>query len=186
MWPFAKRGARESTIESALPSQLDYPQFEVDDVWIKIWLPEKLTQALERLSAAHDASRPDVLRALLFEHVYGRQELEALIAWKQRRDKKAAAFMVREPQVPYPALEGKRSVSIDLFGKATEDIKLFLPRRLKAEIVTLAKTDGLGVSDYVRKTLVRMLLGEMVHQQWQTAIGNVSADVRQAEAEEEV
>lgn len=186
MWPFAKRGARTTTPDSVASSELDYALFEENGACVKIWLPEKLTQALDQLSAAYDASRPDVLRALLFEHVYGRQELEALIAWKQRRDKEAAASMLREPQAPYTALEGKRSVAIDLFGKATEDIKLFLPRRLKAEIVTLAKTDGLGVSDYVRKTLVRMLLGEMVHQQWQTAIGNVSAEIRLAESEEEV
>ena len=186
MWPFAKRGTRASTPESVLSSKLDYAHFEKNEVWIKIWLPEKLALALDRLSVAHDASRPDVLRALLFEYVYGRQELEALIAWNQCRDEKAEEVIVRQREGSYSVREGKRTVSIDLFGKATEDIKLFLPRPLKVEIVILANMDGLGVSDYVRKTLVRMLLGEKIHQQWQAAVGNVPADIQLEEAKEEI
>jgi hypothetical protein len=165
-------------------SELDYAQFEKNDAWIKIWLPPKLIQALDLLSAAHDSSRPDVLRGLLFEHVYGRQELEGLIAWKRRRDGDDGR-MLREPGQEYE-FAPPRIASIDMFGKATEDIKLWLPKRLKDDITALANNAGMGISDYIRKTLVRILLGEKTHQQWQAAIGNVPADIRRAEAEEGV
>lgn len=184
MWPFAKRGARVNAPSPVVASALDYAVFALNDACIKIWLPAKLSQALDQLSYTHDVSRPDVLRELLFEHVYGRHELEGLIAWKRRRDSDTT-HMVREPQADYQAIP-PRAASIDMFGKATENIKLWLPPPLKHEIVTLANNARMGVSDYIRKTLVRMLLGEKIHQQWQAIIGNVPADVRQAEAEEEV
>jgi hypothetical protein len=45
---------------------------------IKVWLPERLLAAIDVLCDAHDASRPDVLRWLLFEHAYGRNEFAHL------------------------------------------------------------------------------------------------------------
>lgn len=184
MWPFAKRGARANAPESMGSSELDYALFAQNDAWIKIWLPPKLVEALNLLSAAHDSSVPDVLRALLFEHVYGRHEMENLIAWKQRLDGDDAR-MVREIEPSYQPAP-PRAVSIDLFGKATEDIKLSLPKPLKDEIAMLAKSAGMGLSDYIRKALIRILLGEKAHQHWQAAIGPVPPSSRQAEAEEEV
>ena len=45
---------------------------------IKLWLSEKLVAAIDVLCEQHDASRPDVLRWILFEHVFGRVELAHL------------------------------------------------------------------------------------------------------------
>lgn len=193
MWPFAKRGARVSTPSPVAASSLDYAVFGRNDACIKIWLPEKLSHALDQLSTTYDVSRPDVLRELLFEHVYGRQELEGLLVWKRRRDAEAqreekplfSRRILREPQADYEPTP-PRVASIELFGKANEDIKLFLPQRLKDEVVTLATNEQMGLSDYIRKSLVRMLLGEKLHQQWRAAIGDLPADIRRVEAEEEV
>ena len=178
MWPFAKRGARVGAFEPPRSSKLDYAAFEHNNVYIKIWLPEVLSRALDEVSSAREESRPDVLREFLFEHVYGRQELERLIAWKQREDAKT----VREPLPPYEGVS-QPYASLEMIGKATEDVKLWLPKKLKEEITGLAKLAGMGLSDYCRKTLVRILLGEKVHQQWQAAIGQVPPDARQAEEE---
>jgi hypothetical protein len=45
---------------------------------IKLWLPERLLAAIDALCDEHDASRPDVLRWMLFEHAYGRTEFAHL------------------------------------------------------------------------------------------------------------
>ncbi len=88
-WPFAKRGTRvDAPIKLDLPVPLpgDLSVFARNDACIKLWLPEKLTQASAQMSGATGQSRPDVLRWLLFEHVYGRPAFETLKAWKQQRD----------------------------------------------------------------------------------------------------
>jgi hypothetical protein len=53
-------------------------------------LPEKLIEGLDALSSAHEMSRPDVLRWVLFEHVYGRPSLEKLKEWMRQKDKEDA------------------------------------------------------------------------------------------------
>jgi hypothetical protein len=37
--------------------------------------------------------------------------------------------------------------------------------------------EELGLSDYLRKTLVRILLGEAFHHHWQQAIGKLPGEV---------
>ena len=170
-WPFSTRGARIETAET-LPlidlATLNFSVFQVNDACIKLWLPERLTAALDRLSVKHDTSRPDVLRRLLFEHVFGMEAFIELTAWKKRQEA-LRAEQAEQPMV----LRSKRNLNIEMFGKASEDFKLWLPARLKAEIETLAKFERMGVSDYLRKTLVRLLLGEREHMNWQAAIGPV-------------
>jgi hypothetical protein len=185
-WPFAKRGTRvDAVTETVLPvvPPADLAAFGVNDACIKVWLPEKLTAALDALSATHAMSRPDVLRWLLFEHVYGRPALERLKAWKREKDAEVAqrvaggGVMFSPKQTELSA----RGITAQLLGKSVEDFKLWLPLPLRAELVRLAAAETLGLSDYVRKTLVRVLLGESFHHRWQAAIGNLPGEVRQFE-----
>ena len=157
---------------------MDFAAFADNDVYIKLWLPERLTDALDRLSAKHDSSRPDLLRRIFFVHVYGVEVFEALVEWKRRQDEVLPAILMSRRRGPVMAGEPKmqfsnRSITIEKFGKASEDFKLWLPNPLKREIELLAKADELGVSDYARKTLVRVLLGERVFLDWQMAIGEI-------------
>ena len=79
MWPFATRGSRFLGDAAARhPSRLDPLDFTRNDAVIKLWLPEKLLAAIDVLCAEYDASRPDVLRWILFEHAHGRTELAHL------------------------------------------------------------------------------------------------------------
>ena len=79
MWPFATRGSRFLGDAAARhPSRLDPQDFSRNDAVIKLWLPEQLLAAIDVLCAEHDASRPDVLRWILFEHAHGRTELAHL------------------------------------------------------------------------------------------------------------
>jgi hypothetical protein len=79
MWPFATRGNRFlGDAATRSPSVLVDTDFNANDAVIKLWLPERLLAAIDVLCAEHDASRPDVLRWLLFEHAYGRTEFAHL------------------------------------------------------------------------------------------------------------
>ena len=60
-WPFAKRGTRvDAPIKLDLPVPLpgDLSVFARNDACIKLWLPEKLTQALEQMSGCDWAEPP--------------------------------------------------------------------------------------------------------------------------------
>jgi len=79
MWPFATRRSRFLGDAAARhPSRLDPVDFARNDAAIKLWLPDRLLAAIDVLCDAHDASRPDVLRRILFEHAHGRTELAHL------------------------------------------------------------------------------------------------------------
>ena len=79
MWPYASRGSRfMGEVNEISPSTLEAEDFITNAVSIKLWLPEKLVAAIDVLCEQHDASRPDLLRWILFEHVFGRLELTHL------------------------------------------------------------------------------------------------------------
>ena len=79
MWPYASRGSRFlGDAADRHPSRLNPEDFAHNDAVIKLWLPDRLLAAIDVLCDAHDASRPDVLRWLLFEHAYGRTEFAHL------------------------------------------------------------------------------------------------------------
>ena len=197
-WPFAKRGTRiDAAPAIVLPIELpdDLSAFGTNGACIKLWLPEKLTLALNSLSSAHCMSRPDVLRWLLFEHVYGRPALEQLKAWKQKKDAEAAAARLAAAErvvdsgirfSPARNQFSERTVTAQLLGKSVEDFKLWLPMPLRDQLDTLAKMENLGISDYLRKTLVRMLLGERFHHQWRAAVGKLPEEVHRFESSGEV
>jgi hypothetical protein len=190
-WPFAKRGTRvDASPDAAIPVELpmDLTAFGVNDACIKLWLPEKLIVGLDTLSAAHAMSRPDVLRWLLFEHVYGRPALGRLKVWKREKDEEEAQRHARSPAKgagvmfsPKQTEVSERRITTQLLGKSVEDFKLWLPLPLKSDLARLAAAETLGLSDYVRKTLVRILLGESFYHWWQAAIGKMPGEARQFE-----
>ena len=188
-WPFAKRGTR---IDAAPPRALtvlppaELGAFAVNDASIKLWLPEKLVQGLDTLGAAHGMSRPDVLRWLLFEHVYGRPALEHLKEWARQKDaeeERHQAARLSIQQSPKSTEPSERKITAQLLGKSLEDLKLWLPGLLKTDLEKLASAENLGLSDYLRKTLVRILLGESFHHQWRSAVGKLPAEVLAFEQE---
>lgn len=171
MWPYATRGARQADLNvqagKAL-SEAELHRFRTNDVWIKVWIPERLEAELAQMSAGTNASRPDVLRALFFEHVYGKAALQQ--------------FQNSRPEVPTARFSRQRTAATALLGKATVDIKLWMPEPLKDELARLALSRSMRVSDYCRMVLVGALLGMRVLLAWETIVRIVPAAMR---AEEE-
>lgn len=179
-WPFAKRGATTKAKTSSgkiPPTDIDFNEFEFNDVYIKVWLPDKLVAVLNNLSATYGSSRPDVLKTLLFRHVYGIATFESFVSWKRVQDQESAARAVASEA----KFSKRRSDSIDYIGKSTENLKIWLPTVLKADLVEQAAAHALGVSDYVRMALVKSLLGDRFYTCWQRYIGAVPEEAQSEE-----
>ena len=153
MWPFARRRSRViGEIDTRVPSRLAGIDFSQNDALIKLWLSEALLDAIDLLCDTHDASRPDVLRWVLFEHAYGRIEFAHLL--------RAAGNPAPVIQTPVLRTIATHSNSPKVrIGKATEDLKLYLPGSLKDELQRLADAHARPLSDYVRGVLHQTLFG---------------------------
>jgi hypothetical protein len=189
MWPHSTRSSQYGVIA---PKPQDWPEFddfEKSDVSLKVWLPQVLIDRVNWISKQREVSRPDIVRALAFENVYGRVAYEAFIAHVAAK-KNTAALPSSSGSIDQ-MLHGNirfsrvRTTQQDLehLGKSDEDLTITLPQRLKADLTQLAALHKLTPSSYVRKLLVLHLLGEQVHSQWQKALGNLPADLRILEAE---
>jgi predicted DNA-binding protein len=182
MWPFSKRRPRGERDE--LPKQpepaFDYTGFGINDVSIKLWLPEKMTAALDRLSVEHEVSRPDILRWMFFEHVYGRDVFAGLLEHTRLEVPKYSRKVGSEFQRTVPTA---RSIDLEYLGKSTEDFKLWLPTRLKAALQELADNYQRPLSDYLRSVLARHLFGEKFYLEWQQALAEINREAKAHEAE---
>lgn len=181
MWPFSSRGSQSRTIAPAPKDLPDFRNFEKDDASIKVWLPQILVDRVNWMSKEKDVSRPDVIRALLFEHLYGRVAYEALTKYSRQKDADAILAYARLYGRPPSEIicSPRRGTKYDLehIGKSVDDIEVKIPRELKIDLDTLACTYNLSASSYVRKMLVLQLLGEPLHKRWQDAVGPITSDI---------
>lgn len=167
MWPYARRGTRfYGDVDERFPSKLVDELFDVNDSAIKLWLPERLLAGLDVLSCEAGVSRPDVLRALLFMHAYGRVEFMHLV---RRIEKNKAEG---DPMFSIASLRRRgtaQAVRMKYLGKSKDDLKLELPRMLKQSLESLAQRSNEGLSPYIRRILARELLPESEYLDWQDA-----------------
>jgi plasmid stability protein len=180
------------------PEPQDLPvfsEFAHNDANMKVWLPQVLSDRLDWISKQTDVSRPDVIRALMFEHLYGRVAYMALLAFDARAKSEQTLAQARTALTRKSGVERmtagvergfgeiicsrQRSSSIDaeLIGKPTDNFRLELPRRLKGDLAEVARVHNLSASAYVRKMLVQQLCGERVHTNWRAAVGKIGRDV---------
>lgn len=200
MWPFSSRSSRGNVIAPTPTDLPDFSLYEQSTASLKVWLPQTLVDRINWISRETDASRPDIIRACLFEHIYGRVAMLGLQAYRKRQveevaRKQYAALVSGElarrkveiaaAQANEVKFSRQRQTREDLerLGKSDEDITLTMPAQLKKDLAELAKKHGLTPSSYVRKALVLMLLGETVHTEWQRAIGKIGPDVLSLERE---
>ncbi len=160
MWPFKTRGSRfHGDVSERSPSLLGSCDFTTNDAVIKLWLPDELVAALDVISAERDASRPDVLRWILFEHAYGRTEFAHLCNRAQGRAVRCRDLVVVAPNGACEPTD--RPTAAPALGKSLEDIKLHLPAQLRRDLERLAALHRQPLSDYLRGVLARSLLGEL-------------------------
>ena len=181
MWPYPLRKSRISTPEK-IPAELpSFGEYKHDDAAISVWLSQRLVDGLNWLSTTLDVSRPEVFKALIFEHLHGRVAYEAFIVHVQKlqraKDQDADRLRTLREGVSDPwtsanpgdsqniKMSPRRETPEDLrfVGKSTENFKLVLPLKMKQELAEVAAKHRLPMSHYVRKMLVQQLLGERLH-----------------------
>ena len=192
MWPFSNRGPRLDVEEALLKHEpdFDFAPFENNNASIKLWMPEKIITSIDILSLKHKVSRPDTLRWVFFEHAFGRELFVGLCAYSEALkaieagelryslkhiDQDIPKFLRKEAE------ETTRSVNQRFLGKATEDVKLWLPSPLKSSLQELAANKDDALSDYLRAVLVRHLFGEHFYAEWQQALSDINSQAAQHE-----
>ena len=197
MWPFSSRGSQGGTVAPHPQDLPNFKDFEKADAALKVWLPQILSDRINWLSQTRDVTRPDVIRALLFEHLYGRVAYEAFVRSVGQKRAEVELKLARERLLAssgsndlargFHSGDIKQSASrytqIDLqhLGKSVEDIDVSLPWQLKFDLEAIAQMHRLSASGYVRKMLVLQLLGERVHKTWQDAVGAIPKEVLEIE-----
>ena len=181
IWPYASRGATkrsQESIETNAPAEMDFNAFSSNDAFIKVWLPERIEIVLDTLSAAHNVSRPDALRAVLFQHVYGVFVYEQFLDWKRKKDEREQTYYQSAPPEPDAVLFSRSRTTMDMLGKSTSNLKFWLPMQLKEDLTAIATVNELGISDYVRLTLAKRLIGEKFIADWQQSLQDLPEDVK--------
>lgn len=198
MWPFASRFSRFNVIARQPKGLPDFKEFVDSSANLKVWLPQVLVDRVNWLSKHEDASRPDVLRGLLFQHIYGHVAYLSLIDFKKELDRIKHMEVEARTAMGQPRIDAmlhgdtfggdiKRStrrateIDIAMVGRADEDITISLPLKLKEDLKTVAEIHKLTPSSYVRKMLVQMLMGEEAHSRWQYEVGKLSPDLDELE-----
>jgi hypothetical protein len=166
-WPFSKRGASMSAQANFQPMKpLEPAQFANADAVIKLWLTEPVVEAIDLISIENDNSRPDVLRSILFEHIYGSAALVQFIQWRREQEfaQDSDHMMVSHVGARYSAT--RRNADFETMGKANQDFKLHLAEVMRSDLDSLARSNGLTMGDYCRRVLVAHLFGMRHVEQW--------------------
>lgn len=180
MWPFSARKPRLDVFEikRKQDKNFDFPAYAKNDAYIKLWLSERITLALDNLSLQHEVSRPDVLRWILFEHVYGRDLFVGLLKYKSEQDDDDTLYaQFSRKEIP----QTERFINHQFLGKATENIKFWLPNPLKEDLIKLADQGKKPLSNYLREILVFHLFGQLFFHQWQEALNALNIEANSKE-----
>lgn len=149
----------------------DWSEMNIDDVAVKLWLPEVLDDCLSALSNTFEQSKSDLARNALMIHFYGRYVFEQLVAnqlWKLTRRVETAKpipetrYNAQTPTVDVSPIPPPRQLYIRAFGKNTRDLKVWMPSRLHKEIGKLADQCKKSESEYMRRALTAYYLGRCV------------------------
>lgn len=134
----------------------NYDELNDCDVALKFWLPESVEKKIEEMSSFQGTTASDIVRQILFIHLYGRYDLFGLI------ERKNSTFMlnrpimysrvcrIAEPDAPYVPVE-----------KSIADFKVWIPAKMKADIKVLALKTGKKTSLFVREVIITHLFGHI-------------------------
>ncbi|HNV71539.1 MAG TPA: hypothetical protein PKO06_17680 [Candidatus Ozemobacteraceae bacterium] len=125
---------------------------------VKIWVPRTLDQLLIKLSDHFHESKTRCLRQILFKYAYGQVQLEKFrsVAIQGAGDPEA------DPDRPlYSRTSASDPYATPELGKCGEDIKLWIPQKLRDDLQILADRASVPLSQFIREILVSELLGHV-------------------------
>jgi hypothetical protein len=153
--------AEEEQTHTITQTDRDYSDLlEYGDVAIKFWLPELMDTILDESCSFFRTSRSDLIRQTLFAYLYGRYDLIGLL---ERKDchyelTRPVLFSKRARPAQDSVEEPEPDIMQDM-GKNTEDLKVWIPRKMKIDIQVLADKASISLSEMIREIIISMLFG---------------------------
>lgn len=145
------------------------------DAAVNFWLPDSVLNAADALGKELELTRSDIIRNILFLHLYGRVFYEDCLAqenWKARwRDAghfddaimfsrsappKTDQVGGGQPKSPEPAA---RSAYIAAYGKSVKSIKVWLPSVMRDHLEQINESKNNALAETLRRVLTTDLLG---------------------------
>jgi hypothetical protein len=172
MWSFFKRQQIENQTTVAeqrrrplafseiIAGMGDFSDLANHDAALKFWLPEAVEHALHEMNERSNLSASEFLRQFFAVHCYG---LYAFYQMTDRipglfKEQSGIKFSIAADEPP----KGKKRIDtywVPELGKNVAPIKVWIPKRMKADLQTLAEHVELTPSNYVREILISRLLG---------------------------
>lgn len=133
-----------------------YEELDECDAALKFWLPESVEKKIDEMCSLQDTTASDLVRQILFIHLYGRYDLFGLV------ERKSYTFQLN--QVPRYSLawsESNTDAPAAPVEKSIADLKVWIPAKMKADIQMLAKKAGKKPSLFVRQVIITHLFGHV-------------------------
>jgi len=135
---------------------------ETGDVAIKFWLPDLVGILLDQSCRFADTTRSDFIRQNLFIYLYGRYDLMGLLEQRDQHYRLYPPSRVMFSKNKSPKNESvakpEPNIMHDL-GKNTEDLKVWIPNKMKTDIQALADKASISLSEMIREIIISMLFG---------------------------
>lgn len=130
----------------------DYsPLTNGDDVAIKFWLPELMGTIIDECCRLQDITRSDLIRQTLFISLYGRYDWLGAVERRQSDEAEKGGYVT----FYQGGIDTKRDM-----GKNIEDLKVWIPRKLKDDIQALADHASISLSEMVREIVISSMVGQ--------------------------
>jgi hypothetical protein len=132
----------------------NYEELEACDVALKFWLPESVEKKIDEMCSFQDTSASDLIRQILFIYLYGRYELFGLI------ERQNQTFQLSKRPM-FALAPGTRLLPSQPPEKNLADVKVWVPAKMKNDLLTLAGQAGKMPSLYVREVIFTHLFGNV-------------------------
>lgn len=146
------------------------------DAAVNFWLPDSVLNAADALGKELELTRSDVIRNILFLHLYGRVFYEDCLSqenwktrWREAGHFDDAIMFSRstplktdigsdgQPKSPKPA---PRTAYIATYGKSVKSIKVWLPSVMREHLEQINEPENNNLAETLRGVLTTDLLGQ--------------------------
>lgn len=145
-------------------SERNYDELAICDVALKFWLPEFIEQKINEMCTFQDTSASDIIRQILFIHLYGRYDLFGLIERQNttfRLNSISSKLHYCEANSSKDNKPPKIRPEAQVIDKNIADVKVWIPSKMKDDIKSLADQHGKKPSAYVREAIITHLMGNV-------------------------
>ena len=169
MWPFFSKNKnkesetpprRELKLQELIGKMGDVSDLNKHDVAFKFWLPNPVFDALQEICEIDSVSQSVFFRNFLYNHCYGIYVIKQLLEDNPKlfKDYDPIRYSIAQEPTP-PGKKKSWTYWVPELGKNIVPIKIWIPKRLRDDLQTLADHAGVKASQYVREIIISRILG---------------------------